>query len=249
MTGRVALPTPVRPTRGRLRTRAPRLAQPDPRGPHPRLPHPGRRERAALPAAAAAAHRGARRAAGRPRARRGRGGGRRRAEPVRRRPVVGPAGRKVFIGAGYGLAAVGKVVVAAATVWPVVLVGRVVDRLGKGVRSAPRDALIAASVPRGGTRPGVRVPPRRRHPRGRRRAAARAARARRANGDLRAALWWAVVPATLSALLVLPCVRSGRRRAVPARLPSPRPRGPRAAAPAAARVLARGRSCWSGSRS
>jgi len=52
--------------------------------------------------------------------------------------------RKPFILAGYGMAAIGKVIVAAATVWPVVLVGRVVDRLGKGVRSAPRDALIAA---------------------------------------------------------------------------------------------------------
>jgi MFS family permease len=50
-------------------------------------------------------------------------------------------GRKPFIAAGYGLAAVGKVLVAAAWVWPVVLVGRVVDRFGKGVRAAPRDAL------------------------------------------------------------------------------------------------------------
>jgi len=57
------------------------------------------------------------------------------------------SGRKAFIGVGYGLAAVGKVLVAAATSWPLVLGGRVVDRLGKGVRSAPRDALIAASVP------------------------------------------------------------------------------------------------------
>ena len=57
-------------------------------------------------------------------------------------------GRKAFIGWGYGLAALGKVLVAAAGSWPLVLLGRVVDRLGKGVRSAPRDALIAASVPR-----------------------------------------------------------------------------------------------------
>ena len=52
----------------------------------------------------------------------------------RRRPLV-------FL--GYGLAAVGKVVVAMATVWPMVLVGRVTDRVGKGVRGAPRDALLA----------------------------------------------------------------------------------------------------------
>ncbi|MFM2077628.1 MAG: hypothetical protein RJA49_1518, partial [Actinomycetota bacterium] len=56
--------------------------------------------------------------------------------------------RRPFVTAGYGLAALGKVLVAAAFAWPLVLVGRVVDRLGKGVRSAPRDALIAASVPR-----------------------------------------------------------------------------------------------------
>ncbi|WP_198940566.1 MFS transporter [Micromonospora sp. CB01531] len=52
-----------------------------------------------------------------------------------------------MIGLGYGLAALGKVVIAAATVWPVVLAGRSVDRLGKGIRGAPRDALIATGVP------------------------------------------------------------------------------------------------------
>ncbi|MFZ4584297.1 MAG: MFS transporter [Acidimicrobiia bacterium] len=51
--------------------------------------------------------------------------------------------RRPFIAFGYGLAAVGKVVVAAALVWPVVLAGRVLDRIGKGVRGAPRDALLA----------------------------------------------------------------------------------------------------------
>jgi MFS family permease len=55
--------------------------------------------------------------------------------------------RRRLIGLGYGLAAVGKVLVAVAWVWPVVLAGRCVDRLGKGVRGAPRDALIAADVP------------------------------------------------------------------------------------------------------
>ena len=56
--------------------------------------------------------------------------------------------RRPFVTSGYAMAAVGKVIVASAYAWPTVLVGRVVDRLGKGVRSAPRDALIAASVPR-----------------------------------------------------------------------------------------------------
>jgi MFS family permease len=54
--------------------------------------------------------------------------------------------RKPLIGYGYGLAALGKLVVASATAWPVVLGGRVIDRLGKGLRSTPRDALIIADV-------------------------------------------------------------------------------------------------------
>lgn len=54
--------------------------------------------------------------------------------------------KRPLIALGYGAAAVGKVIIAAAFVWPIVLVGRVVDRLGKGVRSAPRDALLVADV-------------------------------------------------------------------------------------------------------
>src|SRR3954471_21138943 len=49
--------------------------------------------------------------------------------------------RKVpLVGLGYGLAAVGKVLVAAAAVWPVVLLGRSVDRLRPGGRGAARGA-------------------------------------------------------------------------------------------------------------
>jgi len=54
--------------------------------------------------------------------------------------------RRIFAAFGYGLAGLGKLIIAAATVWPVALVGRFVDRLGKGMRGAPRDALIAASA-------------------------------------------------------------------------------------------------------
>jgi MFS family permease len=36
--------------------------------------------------------------------------------------------------------------VAAATAWPGVLAGRVVDRLGKGIRGAPRDALLVVDI-------------------------------------------------------------------------------------------------------
>ncbi len=57
--------------------------------------------------------------------------------------------RRPLVAAGYGLAAVGKMLIAVASVWPVVLAGRAVDRLGKGVRGAPRDALLVQDVPLG----------------------------------------------------------------------------------------------------
>lgn len=64
--------------------------------------------------------------------------------------AAGPLGdrysRRPLIAAGYGMAALGKVIVAAATLWPGVLAGRVVDRLGKGIRGAPRDALLVEGV-------------------------------------------------------------------------------------------------------
>ncbi|MFD6356146.1 MFS transporter [Nocardia tengchongensis] len=50
--------------------------------------------------------------------------------------------RRPLVAAGYGLAALGKLVLATATAWPTVLAARGVDRVGKGIRSAPRDALL-----------------------------------------------------------------------------------------------------------
>jgi MFS family permease len=64
--------------------------------------------------------------------------------------AAGPLGdrfaRRPLIATGYGMAALGKVMVAAASAWPGVLAGRVVDRLGKGIRGAPRDALLVVDV-------------------------------------------------------------------------------------------------------
>jgi len=57
--------------------------------------------------------------------------------------------RKPFVVLGYGLAAVAKPLLALAFHWPVVLFARVVDRFGKGLRSAPRDALVAQWTERG----------------------------------------------------------------------------------------------------
>ena len=57
------------------------------------------------------------------------------------------AGRRVpYIRWGYGLPVLGKGIVAMATAWPMVGAGRVLDRLGKGIRTTPRDALLADSV-------------------------------------------------------------------------------------------------------
>ncbi len=54
--------------------------------------------------------------------------------------------------AGYGLSAVAKAAyVAAGAVWPAFLAVVTADRLGKGIRTAPRDALIAASARPGET--------------------------------------------------------------------------------------------------
>ena len=59
----------------------------------------------------------------------------------------GPGGGRVlWIRWGYGLPVLGKAIVATATVWPLVLIGRLLDRFGKGLRGAPRDALIADAV-------------------------------------------------------------------------------------------------------
>ncbi|MDR3661265.1 MAG: MFS transporter [Mycobacterium sp.] len=61
-------------------------------------------------------------------------------------PIADRVGRRPLIAAGYGMAALGKLIVAAAGAWPGVLAGRVVDRLGKGLRGAPRDALLVTDI-------------------------------------------------------------------------------------------------------
>ncbi|MFH1094653.1 MAG: MFS transporter [Candidatus Micrarchaeota archaeon] len=53
--------------------------------------------------------------------------------------------RKRFVLAGYGLSSLSKFGIALSGSWPLILLFRGADRLGKSVRTAPRDALIAAS--------------------------------------------------------------------------------------------------------
>lgn len=54
--------------------------------------------------------------------------------------------RKPVAFVGYVLTAIVRPVMAAAQVWPVVLGARFVERFGKGIRNAPRDALLAEST-------------------------------------------------------------------------------------------------------
>jgi MFS family permease len=56
--------------------------------------------------------------------------------------------RKGFVVFGYALAGVMRPLLGFASSWPQVLVIRLADRVGKGIRSAPRDAMIAdAALP------------------------------------------------------------------------------------------------------
>jgi len=54
-------------------------------------------------------------------------------------------GRKKLTVIGYGLATLGKPILALSFAWWQVLTARFVDRFGKGIRTSPRDALIADS--------------------------------------------------------------------------------------------------------
>ena len=53
--------------------------------------------------------------------------------------------RKPFVVAGYSISAISKPLMALAYGWPLVLVARLMDRTGKGLRTSARDALIADS--------------------------------------------------------------------------------------------------------
>jgi len=55
--------------------------------------------------------------------------------------------KKPLVLAGYGLSAAMRPLVGFATAWGHVLAVRFSDRIGKGIRTSPRDALIAASAP------------------------------------------------------------------------------------------------------
>jgi MFS family permease len=115
--------------------------------------------------------------------------------------------RKLLVGIGYGLSAIIKPVFPLASTAGEVLAARFVDRIGKGIRDAPRDALIADITPLAirGAGYGIRqaldtvggfAGP----------LLAMALMALYAN-DFRAVFWWALVPAALSVLLIVIGVR------------------------------------------
>ena len=54
--------------------------------------------------------------------------------------------RKLLVVAGYSLASLVRPLLAFAQTWPQVLGIRIADRVGKGIRTAPRDAMIADTV-------------------------------------------------------------------------------------------------------
>jgi MFS family permease len=127
--------------------------------------------------------------------------------------------RKPLVLAGYGLAAVAKIAFPLAPSLAWIVGARVVDRIGKGIRGAPRDALIADLAPadaRGasfGLRQaldtvGAVLGP----------LLAVAAMAWFA-GDFRAVFWFAVIPAALAVALIAAGVRE----------PAPVPRAAKAA--------------------
>ncbi|MBL8114522.1 MAG: MFS transporter, partial [Acidobacteria bacterium] len=57
------------------------------------------------------------------------------------------ARRKPLVVFGYSVSALARPLIGFATLWPAILAIRFLDRIGKGVRSAPRDALIAEVTP------------------------------------------------------------------------------------------------------
>lgn len=127
--------------------------------------------------------------------------------------------RKMLTVVGYGLSALSKPLFALAPNASLVLAARLSDRIGKGIRGAPRDALIGDLVPEGsrGTAYGLRqaldtvgafAGP----------LAAMALMAAFAD-DFRRVFWLALIPAVLSVLVLILGVREAPRAAGTPRVP------------------------------
>src|SRR3954451_18739655 len=123
--------------------------------------------------------------------------------------------RKPWIVAGYGLAALSKPLFPLASSAPALMVARFADRIGKGIRGSPRDAMVADETPaeiRGrafGLRQaldtaGALLAP----------IAAIALMAWFAS-DIRAVYWIAILPAALSFLLAWLALKEPETHAIP----------------------------------
>ncbi|MEQ7873286.1 MFS transporter [Sphingomonas sp. ASV193] len=124
--------------------------------------------------------------------------------------------RKPWILLGYGMAALSKPLFPLATGWIAVLGARFIDRIGKGIRGAPRDALIADETPpeQRGAAFGLRqsldtvgafLAP-----------LAAVALMWAFSDDIRTVFWIAVIPALLSFLFLLAMLREREDKPVPA---------------------------------
>lgn len=145
--------------------------------------------------------------------------------------------RKPLILAGYGLAALSKPLFPLAAGVGAVLLARVADRIGKGIRGAPRDALLADVTPEAqrGAAFGLRqsldtvgavIGP-----------LGAVLLMSVFDGDIRAVLWVAVLPAVMAvALIVLLVDEPESTRPPPRRSAGLRPRDIRALPPAFWRV-------------
>jgi MFS family permease len=128
-------------------------------------------------------------------------------------------GRKALTVAGYGLAAATKPLFPLANSIGLVLVARFLDRIGKGIRGAPRDALVADLTPaekRGeafGLRQsldtiGATLGP-----------AAAIALMYLFHDDIRTVLWFAVIPAILAVVVLVLGVKEPKHAQARARAP------------------------------
>ena len=127
--------------------------------------------------------------------------------------------RKALTVAGYGLAAVTKPLFPLANTIGLVLLARFLDRIGKGIRGAPRDALVADLTPadkRGaafGLRQsldtvGATLGP-----------AAAIGLMYLFNDDIRTVLWFAVIPAVLAVAVLVFGVKEPDRKQRATRVP------------------------------
>jgi MFS family permease len=123
--------------------------------------------------------------------------------------------RKPIVVIGYALAALSKPLFPLASSVPLVLAARFMDRLGKGIRGAPRDALIADVTPEDarGAAYGLRqaldtvgavLGP-----------LAAIGLMLLLASDVRSVLWWAIVPAVLSVLVLVVLVKEPQGKTAP----------------------------------